>query len=420
MNIKKFISPAISALVALSLSLTVFASNYKPVTSIVEESALSYASATIELAEDDFPELYVIDNWEKGIAIQYIVTVDGEESLQFDVSAYAEFNEDDDWDLLDDYKSEVVTGDTIKSSFISDFEITSVSGIEFEIVFDDAADLDGKEVTLTIDSITIGGDKVDRDFDPLKVEIIVENFAFAATADFTFNKEDHPELYDPANWANGMTIEFALTADGERIVLDESALLYAFFKNDIIDWEKAINSLSDLNVMDDAFSIDELVYSAELEELLDYEALEEVMGEFESLEDIEDLTDLEDFMSFFFTIFEKMGLSFSAADFNDDGINSVELKTKEELETIIEVGMYVTSGALEDYAGQEVSLEVIDISVTEEEKIDEPITEEPVKEKPAKKVEKVKNPTTGAGGIVAVVGMSAIALTAVTVSRKRK
>ena len=147
MNIKKFISPAISALVALSLSLTVFASNYKPVTSIVEESALSYASATIELAEDDFPELYVIDNWEKGIAIQYIVTVDGEESLQFDVSAYAEFNEDDDWDLLDDYKSEVVTGDTIKSSFISDFEITSVSGIEFEIVFDDAADLDGKEVT---------------------------------------------------------------------------------------------------------------------------------------------------------------------------------------------------------------------------------------------------------------------------------
>lgn len=417
MNIKKFISPAISALVALSLSLTVFASNYKPVTAIVEESALSFASATIELTEDDFPELYNIDNWEKGIAIQYIVTVDGEESLQFDVSAYAEFNEDDDWDLLEDYKSEVVTGDTIKSSFISDFEITSVSGIEFEIVFDEDADLDGKEVTLTIDSITIAGDKVDRDFDPLKAEIIVENFAFAATADFTFNKEEHPELYDPANWANGMTIEFALTADGERIVLDESAFIYAFFKNDIIDWEKALELFGDLDFLDDDMDIMELFEIRELEELFDEEALEDLMQEFE---DFDDINDFDELMDFIMLIFEEMGFIIKDVEASDDGTNTAELNTLEELESIISVGMTVTSDILANYIGEEVTLEIIDISINEDNDVDEPTEEDSADEEPIKKVEKVKNPTTGAGGIVAVVGMSAIALTAVTVSRKRK
>ena len=57
--------------------------------------------------------------------------------------------------------------------------------------------------------------------------------------------------------------------------------------------------------------------------------------------------------------------------------------------------------------------------------VDTPAEEDPAEEDPAEdedpaETPDAKNPSTGAGGIVAVVGMSALALTAVTVTRKRK
>ena len=119
-------------------------------------------------------------------------------------------------------------------------------------------------------------------------------------------------------------------------------------------------------------------------------------------------------------IFEKMGFIIKDAEASDDGTNTAELNTLEELESIISVGMTVASESLADYIGEEITLEIIDISINEDNNVDEPTEEDPADEEPIKEVEKVKNPKTGAGGIVAVVGMSALALTAVTVSRKRK